>query len=198
MSERSKRLRETLAANGYLLASMQNTREVEPNVFHVDIVPVTPETVDTILDWILIEKLPTEGRFSITREFNVNYRHSGTDARGKVQFTVIAGMYADGRLGEIFISGEKMGETVVGALDMVAMAISMGLQHGVSLPLFINKLKYTRGVGDDGLTGDPEFPFANSLFDLIAKWLEKTFPDGKYVNQRLQDRQPPSDERESK
>lgn len=179
MSERAKRLRLALEAEKYDQA-------------------VEPGRAEQILDRVLVERLPPEGRYSITREFNVNHHHSGTDARGKVHFEVTAGMYDDGRLGEIFIRGEKMGETVVGALDMVAMAISIGLQHGVPLSMFIAKLKHTRGFGDDGLTGDAEFPFANSLFDLMAKWLDKTFPNGVYVNPWRQPRQPPSDERESK
>lgn len=179
MSERAKRLRIALEFERYDQA-------------------VEPSRAEQILDRVLVEKMPSEGRYSITREFNVNHHHSGTDARGKVHFEVTAGMYEDGRLGEIFIRGEKMGETVVGALDMVAMAISIGLQHGVPLAMFVQKLRHTRGFGDDGLTGDAEFPFAKSLFDLIAMWLDKTFPDGKYVNPRLQSRQPPSEGRDSK
>ncbi len=89
-----------------------------------------------------------------------------------------AGFYPDGRVAELFIRGDKIGEMLGGVLDTVAMAISMGLQHGVPLETFINKLRHQR-FEPSGKTGDSEFRECSSMFDLIAQWLEKRFPNGK-------------------
>lgn len=199
MSERSKRLNQALGAHGYTVAAMTNPREMPdtPGAIIVDLVPADSAHVEKLIDKISVEKLPDDGRYSVTRKFRVNHTVPGI-GRGVVKFYVTAGMYPDHRLGEIFIRGDKMGEVMTGALDVVATMVSIGLQHGVPFSIIIEKLRGTRGFGPDGFTGDPEFPKCSSLFDLLAQWLTKTFPDGKYVNPRLAGRIDPDKEAESK
>jgi ribonucleoside-diphosphate reductase alpha chain len=48
------------------------------------------------------------------------------------RYTVTAGYYADGRLGEIFIDGHKAGSQLAQHAQDAAVLVSMSLQHGVS------------------------------------------------------------------
>ena len=128
------------------------------------------------------EKLPDE-RPSFIRRFHIQYfetdEETGVKTKRDLKFYIQPGMYEDGRLGEVFIKGEKQGGLISGALDAMAMVISIGLQHGVPLQLLTAKLRNNR-FGPSGLTGDSEFRSCTSIFDLIAQYLDRTFPDGCY------------------
>ncbi len=139
-------------------------------------------------------RLPME-RPSITKRFELRYVDQDPKRTKRVlKLYLVAGMYADTAIGEIFIKAEdRPAETVddnkqedrdsippltVGALDSLAMAISVGLQHGVPLKTLTSKLKNNK-FGPNGFTGDPDIRSYTSVFDLIAQWLDLRFPDGK-------------------
>ena len=54
------------------------------------------------------------------------------------------GDYADGRLGEIFIDMHKEGATFRSLMNNFAIAVSLGLQHGVPLEEFVDAFTATR------------------------------------------------------
>ena len=93
-------------------------------------------------------------------------------SRMKIYFTV--GKYPDGRPGEIFIKADRSGSLASGALDAVAMMMSIALQHGIPLENLTSKLRHTR-FEPDGYTQDPHFPSASSPLDLLAQWLTSIF-----------------------
>jgi ribonucleoside-diphosphate reductase alpha chain len=131
------------------------------------------------------EKLPSE-RPGFTRRFSVNYlvpdpANAGKMISQELTFYVQPHMYDDGRLAEVFIKGAKQGELLSGALDMMATMISIGLQYGIPLQLITSKLRNHR-FGPGGFTGDPEFHSCTSVFDLIAQYLDKKFPDGRLIS----------------
>ncbi len=141
------------------------------------------------------ESLP-DTRKAITRRFQLPHRHdvvkeiSGMCVNcGKhhTQFVVdsqieimklyfVVGLYEDGRPGEVFIKADKSGSLASGALDAVAMTISIGLQYGVPLHVLIDKLRGSQ-FPPEGYTKDQDFPRASSVLDLLARWLLKLFPD---------------------
>lgn len=92
--------------------------------------------------------------------------------RMKFYFTV--GLYPDGRLGEVFIKADRSGSLASGALDAVAMVMSIALQHGVPLQVLLDKIRHLR-FEPEGWTGNEEFPRASSVLDLLAQWLSKKF-----------------------
>jgi hypothetical protein len=55
--------------------------------------------------------------------------------------------YADGRLGEIFIDMHKEGATFRSLMNNFAIAVSLGLQHGVPLEEFVDAFTAARFVG---------------------------------------------------
>lgn len=124
------------------------------------------------------ERLPSE-RPSITRDFSVPYSDGTEEQRFKI--FLVAGVYDDGRLGELFIytdrKNDQLSSLLAGMLDTIATTISIGLQHGVPLAEYLGKLRHSH-FGPAGKTGDAQFPTCTSLFDLSAQWLAATFPDG--------------------
>src|SRR2546430_5673616 len=89
------------------------------------------------------EKMPVE-RASVTHKFSVG-GHEGY---------ITVGMYDDGRPGEIFIKMSKEGSTLSGVMDGLALTISLGLQYGVPLKVFVDKLLNTR-FEPSGITANP-------------------------------------------
>jgi ribonucleoside-diphosphate reductase alpha chain len=59
-------------------------------------------------------------------------------------------------------------------MNAFATAISLGLQYGVPLEVFVNKFSYMR-FDPEGITGNPEIPFAKSMPDYIMRWLASQF-----------------------
>src|SRR4051794_13937802 len=111
-------------------------------------------------------KMPRE-RESITHKFSVGM-HEGY---------ITAGKYPDGSLGEIFLTHiGKEGSTIKGLMNAFATAISMGLQYGVPLEDYVKKFSYMR-FEPEGITRNPEIPFAKSLPDYIMRWLASRFID---------------------
>jgi ribonucleoside-diphosphate reductase alpha chain len=112
------------------------------------------------------KRMPRE-RESITHKFSVG-GHEGY---------VTAGKYEDGSVGEIFLTDiGKEGSTMRGLMNAFATAISLGLQYGVPLEVFVRKFSYMR-FEPEGITGNPEIPFAKSMPDYIMRWLASRFID---------------------
>ncbi|HXV05366.1 MAG TPA: vitamin B12-dependent ribonucleotide reductase [Solirubrobacterales bacterium] len=110
------------------------------------------------------KKMPRE-RESITHKFSIG-GHEGY---------ITAGKYEDGSVGEIFLTDiGKEGSTMRGLLNAFATAISLGLQYGVPLETFVRKFSYMR-FEPEGITGNPEIPFAKSMPDYIMRWLASRF-----------------------
>jgi ribonucleoside-diphosphate reductase alpha chain len=112
------------------------------------------------------KKMPRE-RESITHKFSIA-GHEGY---------ITAGKYEDGSVGEIFLTDiGKEGSTMRGLMNAFATAISLGLQYGVPLEDFVRKFSYMR-FEPEGITGNPEIPFAKSLPDYIMRWVASRFID---------------------
>ena len=109
-------------------------------------------------------KMPRE-RQSITHKFSIA-GHEGY---------ITAGKYEDGSIGEIFLTDiGKEGSTLRGMMNAFATAISIGLQYGVPLEVFVKKFSYMR-FDPEGITSNPEIPFAKSMPDYIMRWLASRF-----------------------
>jgi len=112
------------------------------------------------------KRMPRE-RESITHKFSIG-GHEGY---------ITAGKYEDGTVGEIFLTDiGKEGSTMRGLLNAFATAISLGLQYGVPLETFVRKFSYMR-FEPEGITGNPEIPFAKSMPDYLMRWLGSRFID---------------------
>ncbi|MDP2712727.1 MAG: vitamin B12-dependent ribonucleotide reductase [Solirubrobacteraceae bacterium] len=111
-------------------------------------------------------RMPRE-RQSITHKFSIA-GHEGY---------ITAGMYEDGTVGEIFLTDiGKEGSTLRGMMNAFATSISIALQYGVPLDTLVEKFSYMR-FEPEGITQNPEIPFAKSMPDYIMRWLASRFLD---------------------
>jgi ribonucleoside-diphosphate reductase alpha chain len=112
------------------------------------------------------KRMPRE-RQSLTHKFSIG-GHEGY---------ITAGMYEDGSVGEIFLTDiGKEGSTLRGMMNSFATAISISLQYGVPLETLVQKFSYMR-FEPEGMTNNPEIPFAKSMPDYIMRWLASRFLD---------------------
>lgn len=84
------------------------------------------------------------------------------------------GEYEDGKPGEIFIRVAKMGSTLAGLMDAFARSVSYGLQHGVSLKVYVKGM-INLSFAPAGITDDPDLRTATSLVDYIFKRMATTY-----------------------
>jgi hypothetical protein len=133
------------------------------------------------------ERLAAE-RIGLTHRFEIS-----TETGTRV-FYLTCGIYPDGRLGELFIHAGKEGSLIAGALDGLAISVSIGLQHGVPLHTYLSKMRYTQFEPSGLVVGTPEKLltvcgvsafFAKSPFDYVAAYLEWKFPEGKLLIEDL-------------
>ena len=108
-------------------------------------------------------RLPATRR-SLTHKFEVA-GHEGY---------ITVGLHDDDAPGEVFITMAKEGSTVGGMMDAFATAISLCLQYGVPLEALTRKFSHQR-FEPNGMTANPDIPFAKSIIDYIFRWLDMTF-----------------------
>jgi len=65
-------------------------------------------------------------------------------------------------------NGDRSGSMASGALDAVAMSLSIAWQYGVPFEQSIGKFVNMR-FEPEGMTGNPEFPIVTSPLDYIAR-----------------------------
>ena len=134
-------------------------------------VPIAQVDIDNAVAEALAQAPPKRHRMPrsavITHKFSIG-GHEGY---------ITAGMYEDGTVGEIFLTDiGKEGSTLRGMMNSFATAISISLQYGVPLETLVRKFSYMR-FEPEGMTSNPEIPFAKSMPDYIMRWLASRFLD---------------------
>lgn len=129
--------------------------------------------------------LPDE-RESVTRKFVLPGAHEGEDVKGYIT----AGFYPSGDLGEVFLTVGKAGD-LWKAYDALMIVLSIGLQHGIPLETFADKL---RGMNfkPRGITRSEDIPIATSIVDYVARWLEIKVAKGEWHGDVASSSEPPS------
>ena len=87
------------------------------------------------------------------------------------------GLFGDGQPCEIFVRMAKEGSTLRGLMQGYCWALSLALQHGLSVRQAISRFKGMR-FEPMGPTANPEIPEALSILDYVARYLELHFVDG--------------------
>ncbi len=81
------------------------------------------------------------------------------------------GEYEDGTIGEIFVDMHKEGAAFRSLMNSFAIAISLGLQHGVPLEEFIEAFIYTRFEPNGIVSGNNSIKMSTSIIDYIFREL---------------------------
>jgi ribonucleoside-diphosphate reductase alpha chain len=110
-------------------------------------------------------RLP-EDRNEIGRKFRV----------GDYEGYIHVGLYDDGTPGDIFVDIAKEGTTLAGLMNSLMISVSLGLQYGVPLEVYVSKFAHMR-FEPSGLTNDADIRAAKSLVDYIFRWMGKKFLD---------------------
>jgi ribonucleoside-diphosphate reductase alpha chain len=81
------------------------------------------------------------------------------------------GEYEDGSLGEIFIDMHKEGSAFRSLMDSFAIAISLGLQHGVPLDNYVEAFTFTRFEPNGMVEGNDVIKMSTSVLDYLFREL---------------------------
>jgi ribonucleoside-diphosphate reductase alpha chain len=79
------------------------------------------------------------------------------------------GEYEDGSLGEVFIDMHKEGAAFRSLMNCFAIAVSVGLQHGVPLEKFVDLFVFSRFEPSGTVQGNDRIKMATSVIDYIFR-----------------------------
>ncbi|MEA1980482.1 MAG: adenosylcobalamin-dependent ribonucleoside-diphosphate reductase, partial [candidate division Zixibacteria bacterium] len=85
------------------------------------------------------------------------------------------GDYSDGTLGEIFLDMHKEGAAFRSLMNSFAIAISLGLQHGVPLEEYVEAFLFSRFEPNGMVQGNKSIKMATSIIDYIFRELAITY-----------------------
>jgi ribonucleoside-diphosphate reductase alpha chain len=105
-----------------------------------------------------------EDRVEVGRKFKV----------GDYEGYIHVGLFEDGTPGDIFVDIAKEGTTLAGLMNSFMISVSLGLQYGVPLEVYVSKFSHMR-FEPSGLTNDADIRIAKSIVDYIFRWMGKKF-----------------------
>jgi len=108
-------------------------------------------------------RLPDD-RMEVGRKFKV----------GEYEGYIHVGLFEDGTPGDIFVDIAKEGTTLAGLMNSFMISVSLGLQYGVPLEVYVSKFSHMR-FEPSGMTNDPDIRVAKSIVDYIFRWMGKKF-----------------------
>ncbi len=108
-------------------------------------------------------RLPDD-RIEVGRKFKV----------GEYEGYIHVGLFDDGTPGDIFVDIAKEGTTLAGLMNSFMISVSLGLQYGVPLEVYVSKFSHMR-FEPSGMTNDVDIRVAKSIVDYIFRWMGKKF-----------------------
>jgi ribonucleoside-diphosphate reductase alpha chain len=108
-------------------------------------------------------RLPDD-RIEVGRKFKV----------GEYEGYIHVGLFEDGTPGDIFVDIAKEGTTLAGLMNSFMISVSLGLQYGVPLEVYVSKFSHMR-FEPSGMTNDTDIRVAKSIVDYIFRWMGKKF-----------------------
>jgi ribonucleoside-diphosphate reductase alpha chain len=108
-------------------------------------------------------RLPDD-RTEVGRKFKV----------GEYEGYIHVGLFEDGTPGDIFVDIAKEGTTLAGLMNSFMISVSLGLQYGVPLEVYVSKFSHMR-FEPSGMTNDSDIRVAKSIVDYIFRWMGKKF-----------------------
>jgi ribonucleoside-diphosphate reductase alpha chain len=108
-------------------------------------------------------RLPDD-RVEVGRKFKV----------GEYEGYIHVGLFEDGTPGDIFVDIAKEGTTLAGLMNSFMISVSLGLQYGVPLEVYVSKFSHMR-FEPSGMTNDADIRIAKSIVDYIFRWMGKKF-----------------------
>src|SRR5205823_6161406 len=114
----------------------------------------------------------------IARRRRLPDRRAGYTQKARIgnhKMYIRTGEYDDGTLGEIFIDMHKEGAAFRSMTNCFAIAVSLGLQHGVPLEEYVDAFLFTRFEPNGIVQGNPYIKMSTSIIDYIFRELAITY-----------------------
>jgi len=114
----------------------------------------------------------------IARRRRLPDRRAGYTQKARIgthKMYIRTGEYDDGTLGEIFIDMHKEGAAFRSMTNCFAIAVSLGLQHGVPLEEYVDAFLFTRFEPNGVVQGNPYIKMSTSIIDYIFRELAITY-----------------------
>jgi ribonucleoside-diphosphate reductase alpha chain len=114
----------------------------------------------------------------IARRRRLPDRRAGYTQKARIgnhKMYIRTGEYEDGTLGEIFIDMHKEGAAFRSMTNCFAIAVSLGLQHGVPLEEYVDAFLFTRFEPNGVVQGNPHIKMSTSIIDYIFRELAITY-----------------------
>jgi ribonucleoside-diphosphate reductase alpha chain len=114
----------------------------------------------------------------IARRRRLPDRRTGYTQKGVIgghKLYLRTGEYADGTLGEIFLDMHKEGAAFRSLMNCFAIAISLGLQHGVPLEEYVEAFVFTRFEPNGPVKLNNRIKMSTSIIDYIFRELAITY-----------------------
>jgi ribonucleoside-diphosphate reductase alpha chain len=121
------------------------------------------EELATQLTQPVRRRLPLE-RQGVGRKFQV----------GEYTGYIHVGLFEDGTPGDMFVDIAKEGTTLAGLMNSLMISVSLGLQYGVPLEVYVQRFSHMR-FEPSGFTNDTDIRNAKSIVDYIFRWMGKKF-----------------------
>ncbi len=118
----------------------------------------------------------------IARRRRLPDRRAGYTQKARIgnhKMYIRTGEYEDGTLGEIFIDMHKEGAAFRSMTNCFAIAVSLGMQHGVPLEEYVDAFLFTRFEPNGVVQGNPYIKMSTSIIDYIFRELAITYLDRK-------------------
>jgi ribonucleoside-diphosphate reductase alpha chain len=148
-----------------LSASTDSGKTVEaPN----DVMAVAEKVTERVLVRYLAKRRPLPGRRN-------GYTQKAIVGGHKLYLRT--GEYEDGTVGEIFLDMHKEGAAFRSLMNCFAIAISLGLQHGVPLEEFVEAFVFTRFEPNGPVKLNDRIKMSTSIIDYIFRELAVTYLD---------------------
>lgn len=142
-------------------ANQNNTAEPVEHSPVNSIDPATIESTNVDVDRLIRERLPYEPKCI----------KNAVKMDGKT-YHIQRSFYDDGRLGEIFVSVGKQGNTIKGLTEVLCILISKCLQYGVPSEVIADILRNTEFQPNGLVFQHPNIKSAASIPDLISKFID--------------------------
>ncbi len=130
---------------------------------------------------MLAESLPIPNAKSVAKKVITRYiaqrrrmpnKRGGYTQKAKIaghSIFLSTGEYDDGTLGEIFINMHKEGAAFRSLMNSFAIAVSLGLQHGVPLEEFVDAFVFSRFEPNGPVIGNERIKMSTSVIDYLFR-----------------------------
>ncbi|NUP98839.1 MAG: vitamin B12-dependent ribonucleotide reductase, partial [Armatimonadetes bacterium] len=130
----------------------------------------TPEKIEKVTERIVFKYLAERHKLPDRRR---GYTQKARIGGHKIY--IRTGEYDDGKLGEIFLDMHREGAAFRSLMNCFAIAVSLGLQHGVPLEEFVDAFTFVRFEPNGMVTGNDRIKMATSVIDYIFRELAVSY-----------------------